>query len=139
VATVAGATVGGAITLFAASIAPDSALQAVLHVPLVHARSVSTVQTYLRAHSLIQAFFYQPWSGIPFKLWAVLAVVGGHQPLTVIPFFVIGRTLRFAAAAVLAASFGLLLNRRLADIALPMILVCGPSAAYLFYAIAIAG
>lgn len=139
VATVAGATVGGTITVFASSVAPDAAMNAVLHMPLVHVRSVATVEAYLRDHSLVEAFFYQPWSGLPFKLWAVLAVSGGHQPLSVVPVFVAGRTLRFAAATGLAALFGRLVERRLPDIALPLLFVCGPSAAYLFYVVAVAG
>lgn len=138
-ATATGSAIGGMVTLAASVLAPNVALAVVLHVPWIHARSIATVQQYLDTHSLLVAFLHQPWSGIPFKLWAVLAAAGGHQPLAVLPCFVIGRTLRFAAVALAAFLLGRLVARSLRDIALPLLLVAGPPAAVLFYRIAVAG
>jgi len=138
-ATVAGTTLGGVITLLVAFAAPQFALHAVLAVPLVHEQSVPTVQAHLQDWSLPHAFLFQPWSGIPFKLWAVLAVAAGHQPLTIAPFFVVGRALRFAAVSLVAATLGRLLERRLPDLAVPLAILFGPAGVYTFYRIAIAG
>jgi hypothetical protein len=96
------------------------------------------VQAHLHDWSLLHAFLFQPWSGIPFKLWAVLAVAAGHQPLTVVPFFVLGRALRFGAVSLVAAALGRLLERRLPDLAVPLAILFGPAGMYGFYRIAIA-
>lgn len=138
-ATIAGALVGGSITVAITALAPHAALAVVQHVPLVHQQSVATVNRDLSTMPLLQAFLLQPWSGIPFKLWAVLAVIAGKSPAAVIPCFVLGRALRFAAAALIGAALGRLLRPRLRTIAVPLILVFGPAGAYVFYAIAIAG
>jgi membrane protein YqaA with SNARE-associated domain len=138
-ATTAGACLGGAMTIMAATVAPHAALAVVTHVPLVHARSIPTVQSHLDTQPLPLAFLYQPWSGIPFKLWAVLATTAGHTPYAVVPCFMLGRTCRFAAVALAGAGIGRLLERRLDRIAAPLLLLCGPTGAWLFYAVAIRG
>jgi membrane protein YqaA with SNARE-associated domain len=137
-ATAAGAAAGGTLTVLVASLAPHAATSIVLHVPLVHAQSVGAVRSYLRSHTLIVAFLHQPWSGIPFKLWAVTAVADGRAPLLVIACFILGRSLRFATAAIVAGLLGRLLQRRLEVVAVPLLILAGPSAGYLFYTVAIA-
>jgi membrane protein YqaA with SNARE-associated domain len=138
-ATATGSAIGGMMTVSVSALAPSVALAMVLHVPLIHVRSIATVHQYLGSHSLLIAFLHQPWSGIPFKLWAVLAVAGGHQPLPVVLCFVFGRTVRFAAVTLVAFALGRLVARSLRDIALPLLLIVGPPAVVLFYRIAIAG
>ena len=138
-ATLAGAAAGGVVTLGISWLAPSLAEAVVLHVPLVHARSLPAVMQHLRNGSLLSAFLFQPWSGIPFKLWAVEAVRAGFSPWLIAPCFVIGRALRFLVVALIATALGRMLQRRLADIAVPLILLTGPSAATLFYMVAIAG
>jgi len=138
-ATAAGAAVGGVATVLTAWLAPPLALAVVMRVPLVHSTSVPIVVAHLQRDALLHAFLYQPWSGIPFKLWAVLGVTGGHPPLAIIPCFIIGRSLRFLSVAATAAAVGRLLELHLRDIAIPLLAVFGPSGAYLFYRVAIAG
>lgn len=138
-ATIAGALVGGTITLTATALAPSMALTVVQHVPLIHRTSLATVNHDLDTMPLLNAFVLQPWSGIPFKLWAVLAVTAGTSPAAVIPCFVIGRSLRFAVAALAGVVVGRLLQPWLRDVAVPLIVVFGPAGAYAFYRIAIAG
>jgi membrane protein YqaA with SNARE-associated domain len=138
-ATTAGACIGGVITVAAATLAPHAALTVVTHVPLVHPRSIPVVESHLATQPLPLAFLYQPWSGIPFKLWAVLATTGGYAPLAVVPCFVLGRLGRFAAVALVGAGIGRLLERRLDRIAVPLLLLCSPTGVWLFYTVAIRG
>jgi membrane protein YqaA with SNARE-associated domain len=138
-ATLVGSALGGTVTVVVASLAPQAALGVVTHVPLVHASSIAGVRAHLAAHPLLESFLYQPWSGVPFKLWAVLAGGAGAPPAAVIPSFVVGRLLRFAVAAWLGWAAGRLLERRLGDVAVPLLLTCAPGAAWVFWRVAIAG
>lgn len=106
-AALAGMALGGSVTFLVASAAPDRTLSLLRHLPLVTNAQIGHARARLLNDGAL-AFWSQPWSGIPFKVWAVLA--GGMHldaPL-VIPTFILARGLRmavFAAVAGLLASW----------------------------------
>lgn len=102
---IAGMALGGAgIYLFAFQ-QPADALSLLHHLPTVHADAVNRAGQDLAAHGLA-AFLYQPVSGVPFKVWALLAGSEGRSPLRAIPLFVLARGTRMAVLAVTARMIG---------------------------------
>jgi hypothetical protein len=69
------------------------------------------------------AFVYQPLSGIPFKIWAVVAGARGISPLRAIPTFVIARGLRMTAFATLARVAAGLFTNSLRDYSLVVLAI----------------
>ena len=106
-AALAGMALGGTVTFLAAFFDPHQTLSLLRHLPLVTKPQIDGARARL-LHDGVRAFWFQPWSGIPFKVWAVLA--GGmhlNAPL-VIPTFIVARGLRMALFATVA---GLLSSR----------------------------
>ena len=123
-AALAGMALGGVVTLIAAEVAPAAATAVLLHLPFVHAAGLPEVDAYLRTHGVARGFLHQPWSGIPFKLWAVEAGAHHLDPLAVIPWFVAGRALRIVAVTGAVAGLASLLERlRLLRAGFPVIAV----------------
>lgn len=106
-AALAGMALGGSLTFLIASLAPDQSLSLLRHLPLVTTAEVDHARARL-LHDGVGAFWFQPWSGIPFKVWAVLAG-GMHLDVpSVIPTFILARGIRmavFATAAGLLSSW----------------------------------
>ena len=125
-AALAGMALGGVVTLIAAEVAPAAATAVLLHLPFVHAAGLPEVDAYLRTHGVARGFLHQPWSGIPFKVWAVDAGRSHLDPWTVIPWFVAGRTLRIAFVTGAVAGIAALLDRaHLLRAAFPVIAMLG--------------
>jgi 1-acyl-sn-glycerol-3-phosphate acyltransferase len=74
--------------------------------PTVHAAAIERAEKDLAAHGLA-AFLFQPVSGIPFKVWALLAGSEGRSPLRAIPLFIVARAGRMAIVALAARLIGL--------------------------------
>lgn len=110
-AALAGMALGGMATLIAAELAPGAATGVLLHLPLIHRSGLAEADAYLRAHGIARGFLHQPWSGIPFKVWAVDAGARHLDPLAVIPWFVAGRTLRIVVVTGAIAGLATLLDR----------------------------
>jgi membrane protein YqaA with SNARE-associated domain len=120
-ASVAGMAVGGAaIYLFAYS-APVQAGAYLAQLPLL-GHGVYRVQAQFSEHGGA-AFVYQPLSGIPFKIWAVVAGARGISPLRAIPTFVIARGLRMTAFATLARVAAGLFTNSLRDYSLVVLAI----------------
>jgi membrane protein YqaA with SNARE-associated domain len=107
-AAVTGMAVGGATTVLFAYRAPRHAWGLLRHLPLVHEQQIDVARRHLAAHGTA-AFLFQPWSGVPSKIWAVVAGAERPNPWLAIPALVIGRSLRMAvlagAARLLAGRF----------------------------------
>jgi len=123
-AALLGMALGGICTLLTAELAPSMATGVLLHLPFIHPRGVAEADAYLRSHGMARGFLHQPWSGIPFKVWAVDAGTRRLDPWSVVPWFVAGRTLRIAAVTSVAAGCAALLGRaRLLRAGFPVIAI----------------
>ena len=93
-----GSAIGGTCLYLLAYWAPDQAMDFILRLPLTSEFQMREAARRLMADGA-WAFFYQPWSGIAFKLWAVAAASGGISPWVAIPAFIAGRAIRMAIVA----------------------------------------
>src|SRR5919202_4036578 len=100
-AAVTGMAVGGATSVLFAYRAPRHAWGVLRQLPLVHEQQIDVARGHLAAHGTA-AFLFQPWSGVPSKIWAVVAGAEHPNPWPAIPALVIARSLRMAAVAVVA-------------------------------------
>jgi membrane protein YqaA with SNARE-associated domain len=107
-AAATGMAVGGATTVLFAYRAPRHAWSLLRHLPLVHEQQIDVARGHLAAHGTV-AFLFQPWSGVPSKIWAVVAGAERPNPWPAIAALVIGRSLRMGilagAARLLAGRF----------------------------------
>ena len=110
-AALAGMLVGGCCTLAVAEMWPGTAHTIVVHLPLVHATGLAEAARTISSQGIAAAFLYQPWSGIPFKVWAVAAGMQRADPLAVLVWFAVGRTLRIVAVTLTVAGLASLLER----------------------------
>ena len=107
-AAVTGMAAGCATIVFFAYRAPRHAWGLLRHLPLVHEQQIDVARRHLAAHGTV-AFLFQPWSGVPSKIWAVVAGAERPHPWLAIPALVIARGLRLA---LLAGATRLLAGRR---------------------------
>src|SRR5918912_2266977 len=107
-AAVIGMAAGCATTVLFAYRAPRHAWGLLRHLPLVHEQQIDVARRHLAAHGTA-AFLFQPWSGVPSKIWAVVAGAERRNPWLAIPALVVARSLRMAvlagAARLLAGRF----------------------------------
>ena len=107
-AAVIGMAAGCAMTVLFAYRAPRHAWGLLRHLPLVHEQQIDVARRHLAAHGTA-AFLFQPWSGVPSKIWAVVAGAERPNPWPAIAALVIARSLRMAvlagAARLLAGRF----------------------------------
>lgn len=96
-----GLALGGTLIYLFAYRAPGPAAIVLGWLPLVNDRQIAAAQAHLAAGG-VAAFLYQPWSGVPFKVWAVEAGAQGLPPYLVIPTFIVARAIRLAIWATLA-------------------------------------
>ena len=115
--TVVGSALGGALLYLYAMQRPDSARSALHRLPLVSDRQIARASASIRVHG-VGALAIQPWTGVPLKVWAILAATEGLDPLVAIPTFASSRALRMAVFAVLASLIGDRLERFLRDYSL---------------------
>ena len=106
-AAIAGMAVGGSAIFLFAFVAPHQASSFLSHLPLVHDSQIRGAHRRL-ARDGVAAFFFQPWSGISFKVWAVVGGAMHANPWLAIPTFIVARSLRMAA---FATGTGLLADR----------------------------
>lgn len=97
-AAIAGSTLGGIVAYLVASLLPDHAGTLLRLLPLVNERQISTAEQSLTAWG-VAAFLFQPWSGVPLKVWAVVAAGQGVPPWPAIPLFIAARAVRMAGIA----------------------------------------
>ena len=97
-AAVIGMAVGGTTTVLFAYRAPRHAWGLLRHLPLVHEQQIDVARRHLAAHGTA-AFLFQPWSGVPSKIWAVMAGAERPNPWLAIAALVIARSLRMAVLA----------------------------------------
>ncbi len=101
-AAVLGSALGGIITYLFSYHAPVPAQAVLLHLPMIQGFMLVNVQSALDQQGLA-AFWTQPWSGISYKIYAVLAAGRGWNPLWVIPISIVARALRmFVNSAIVA-------------------------------------
>jgi membrane protein YqaA with SNARE-associated domain len=96
-----GAAIGGVLLVLFASCLPYAAVDALGWLPLVPRAQVEEAERQLAAEGA-RAFVVQPWSGVPFKVWGLVAGIEGIDPWLTIPAFIAGRTARMALFATLA-------------------------------------
>jgi membrane protein YqaA with SNARE-associated domain len=99
-----GMAVGGTCLYLFSYWQPHRALALLAHLPTIRAAKITGARSYLAAHG-VAGFLYQPWSGIPFKVWAIVGGTGSLNPFLVIPTFIAARTFRMAIFASLARVF----------------------------------
>jgi membrane protein YqaA with SNARE-associated domain len=101
-AAIAGSATGGAALYLFAYWSPDLAANFLSALPLVSDGQVAEASRKL-ANEGVSAFWRQPWSGVPFKVWGLIAGAEGLPPSQAIPVFMIARAVRMALFAALAA------------------------------------
>ena len=116
-ASAAGSATGGVLMFLFASRAPGRATELLDRLPLVHERHVEKARRQL-ARRGAGAFLMQPWSGIPFKVWAVVAAAEGIDLRRAIPMSIAARTARMAVFAAAAAFLAGRFSRPLRDFSL---------------------
>jgi membrane protein YqaA with SNARE-associated domain len=105
IAAVAGMAAGGIATFAFASLAPDAARDLLPHLPLVAEGDIEEAGDRLRDDGA-WAFFVQPWSGIPYKIWGVQAGVMDMSWWRVAPAFIVARSIRMSLFALGAGAVG---------------------------------
>ncbi len=113
-AAVGGMTLGGIGLYLFAFRWPAEALRLLYHLPTVRASAIDRARKDLAAHGLA-AFLFQPVSGVPFKVWALLAGSEGRSPLRATPLFIISRGTRMAVLALAARFVGMRFRPFLSD------------------------
>jgi membrane protein YqaA with SNARE-associated domain len=98
---VLGMALGGTFLYLFADWDAQHALQLLQHLPTVRASKIAGARGHLAAHG-VAAFLFQPWSGIPFKVWAIVAGTQGINPLLAIPTFIAARAARMTILATVA-------------------------------------
>jgi hypothetical protein len=104
-----GMAVGGSAMLLFTYSDPAAARGLLGHVPLARTDRLGHVTQLLATDGLF-AWLVQPWSGVPFKTWAVAAANLRLNLVAVIPAFILGRGIRVGMVAVVSMAAG----RRLA-------------------------
>jgi membrane protein YqaA with SNARE-associated domain len=104
-AAILGSALGGIILLLVASSFPTQAHSYLQVLPLVNGQQISTVSQQLTQDG-VGAFLAQPWSGVAFKVWALVATTNPDlRPqlnlCAIIPIFIIARAFRMALVATL--------------------------------------
>jgi membrane protein YqaA with SNARE-associated domain len=100
-----GMMVGGCATLLFASSDPAAARALLDILPLSRANQLGHVSQLLKADGP-RAWLIQPWSGVPFKTWAVAAAILRLNPAAVIPAFILGRGIRVGVVAAVSMGAG---------------------------------
>lgn len=100
-AAIAGSALGGILMLLLASLFPAAAQNYMAHLPLVSHWEMGQAQDLLKSDG-VSAFWIQPWSGAPFKVWAISAATMHLNLALVIPTFILARAFRMAVWATVA-------------------------------------
>lgn len=104
-AAIMGTALGGTIIYLFAFVAQTQALDMLRHLPLVSDSQIDAVHADLSRDGIV-GFLYQPWSGVPFKVWAVVGASLHLEPLLAIPTFIAGRGFRMAVFSTVARLLG---------------------------------
>ncbi|GAC1510082.1 MAG: hypothetical protein NVS2B16_09710 [Chloroflexota bacterium] len=100
-----GTALGGTATFLAASLDPHQASIWIRHLHLVTDTQIYGTHKRL-ARDAIAAFWFQPWSGISFKVWAIEGGKMHLNPVLAIPTFIVARGLQMGIFAVAAGLLG---------------------------------
>jgi undecaprenyl-diphosphatase len=103
--SIAGMALGGSCLYLFAFRQPAAAIRLLRHLPMVRAGAINRAHNDLAAHGLT-TFLFQPFTGVPFKVWALLAGSEGRSPLRAIPLFIFARGMRMAALTLVARMIG---------------------------------
>jgi membrane protein YqaA with SNARE-associated domain len=101
-AAIVGSAAGGAALYLFAYWQPEQAADFLNALPLVTDSQIARATDGI-ADDGAAAFWLQPWSGVPFKVWAVAAGGDGVAPHAAIPIFIVARLARMAVFAALTA------------------------------------
>ncbi len=99
-AAIAGSALGGMLLFLFAFAFPGEATHYLNALPLVSDGQIAAAQQQLGERGAA-GFVVQPWSGVPFKVWGLVAGIDGMTPWQVIPTFVAARAARMAVFATL--------------------------------------
>jgi len=105
IVTVLGSTLGGTVLFTLASLFPERALATLPLLPLVFSSDIDHVQLLLSELGSV-AYLQQPMSGVPFKIWGITGGAMGLSFLAAGPIFVLARSLRMVAVALVAMLIG---------------------------------
>jgi 1-acyl-sn-glycerol-3-phosphate acyltransferase len=121
-AAIAGMALGGTLLFTVARSAPEAAARYLAWLPLVGEGQVATARERLAEHGAA-AFLIQPWSGIPFKVWGLLAGMAGMPAWPVVPLFIVARAARMTVFAALARLLARRFDASLRDFSLYLALI----------------
>jgi membrane protein YqaA with SNARE-associated domain len=122
VATLLGSALGGAAWHVWASHAPDSALRALQHIPLVRSDQIQSVRARIERTGQ-RALLSQPWSGIGLKVWAPVAATRGIPVGRALLTFTAARALRMGLVTSVTAVLARACRRWFEVLAVPLVVV----------------
>ncbi len=99
IASILGSAFGGSLVLLFSWLSPQQAIDLVTVLPFVPDRHLQVAELGLMA-SGSNAFFIQPWSGVPFRIWALLSGPVGVNVWLAIPVSILGRSFRMCVDAI---------------------------------------
>lgn len=98
-AALAGMALGGISGYLFSMRFPDRSRRLLHRLPLTPAEKIAVAQGYLAQHG-VAAFLFQPYSGVPMKIWTVAAISLRLDPVRAVPVFIAARALRMSLVAV---------------------------------------
>jgi membrane protein YqaA with SNARE-associated domain len=113
-ACIAGSAVGAALIYALAWTWPAEAVRALPHLPLVFEADIAVVRQRIAQDGAF-AFLWQPISGIPFKVWAVVAAENAVPPVIALPLAILARAARMTVVATVAALVGARFGQSIRD------------------------
>jgi membrane protein YqaA with SNARE-associated domain len=113
-ACIAGSAAGASVVYGLAWIWPAEAYQALPRLPLTFEADIADVHERIARDGAF-AFVWQPISGIPFKVWGIVAAVSGVPPTIALPVAILARTARMTVVAVVASMLGARFNHAIRD------------------------
>jgi membrane protein YqaA with SNARE-associated domain len=113
-ACIAGSAIGAALIYGLAWTWAAEATRALPYLPLAFEADIADVRERIAHHGAF-AFLWQPISGVPFKVWSIVAATSGVSPAMALPIAILARAARMTVIAVVCAPIGARFNRGIRD------------------------
>ena len=97
-AAILGSTAGGILIYVFAYFMPDTALSVLPHLPVVQTFMIEKASEALNEQG-VMAFWTQPWSGVSFKIYALVGGAQGIDPIQALSLSVAARGLRMLVSS----------------------------------------
>jgi 1-acyl-sn-glycerol-3-phosphate acyltransferase len=113
-AAIIGGAVGASLLYVLAWTWPTQAERILPHLPLAFEADVISVRERIAQDGAF-AFLWQPISGIPLKVWAIVGATSGLPPVLALPIVILARAARMSLVALVGALLGARFANRIRD------------------------